>query len=57
MACAILHDLPEAFTGDVISPTKRKVEGLEEIISEIEKEFVQEWYNSKSILREKNFEV
>ncbi|MDD3600141.1 MAG: YfbR-like 5'-deoxynucleotidase [Defluviitoga tunisiensis] len=53
MACAILHDLPEAFTGDVISPTKRKVEGLEEIISEIEKEFVQEWYNSKLILREK----
>ncbi|HQD62274.1 MAG TPA: HD domain-containing protein [Defluviitoga sp.] len=52
MACAILHDLPEAFTGDVISPTKRKVEGLEEIISEIEREFVQEWYKSNIILRD-----
>ncbi|PNR92867.1 HD family hydrolase [Petrotoga sp. 9PWA.NaAc.5.4] len=53
MAASILHDLPEAFTGDVISPTKRKVKGLEEIINEIEKEFVHEWSDSKSILKEK----
>ncbi|POZ89842.1 HD family hydrolase [Petrotoga sp. SL27] len=53
MIASILHDLPEAFTGDVISPTKRKVSGLEEIIGEIEKDFIKDWYNHKSILKEK----
>lgn len=53
MIASILHDLPEAFTGDVISPTKRKVSGLEEIIGEIEKDFIKDWYNNKSIIKEK----
>lgn len=33
---ALFHDLPEAVTRDIISPVKRAVEGLSEIISEIE---------------------
>lgn len=53
MIASILHDLPEAFTGDVISPTKRKVRGLEEIIGEIEKDFIKDWYNDKIALKEK----
>ena len=53
LAAAILHDLPEAFTGDVITPTKKKVEGLEEIISEIENDFIDEWKGSNSLIKEK----
>ncbi|SHE28474.1 putative hydrolases of HD superfamily [Marinitoga hydrogenitolerans DSM 16785] len=40
---SVLHDFPEAFTGDVITPTKKKVEGLENIISNIEEEMIDEW--------------
>ncbi|KLO24490.1 MULTISPECIES: HD domain-containing protein [unclassified Marinitoga] len=40
---SILHDFPEAFTGDVITPTKKKVKGLENIISTIEEEMIEEW--------------
>ncbi|AEX86385.1 hypothetical protein XO10_09905 [Marinitoga sp. 1135] len=40
---SILHDFPEAFTGDVITPTKKKVEGLEEIITDVENEMIEEW--------------
>ncbi|GAB6188563.1 hypothetical protein JCM30566_03020 [Marinitoga arctica] len=40
---SILHDFPEAFTGDVITPTKKKVRGLEDIISDIEEEMLNEW--------------
>ncbi|HCI29548.1 MAG TPA: HD domain-containing protein [Fervidobacterium sp.] len=43
---ATLHDLPEAFTGDVISPTKKKTEELEELVSAVEREMVTEWVNS-----------
>jgi putative hydrolase of HD superfamily len=46
ISASILHDLPEAFTGDVITPTKRKVKGLENIISDIEKDFLITWKNS-----------
>lgn len=53
MVASILHDLPEAFTGDVISPTKRKVSGLEEIIGEVEKDFVKEWYIDKDVISKK----
>lgn len=42
---SLLHDLPEAFTGDVITPTKRKVEGLENIITDIENDFIDNWAN------------
>ena len=40
---SLFHDLPEAFTGDVISPTKRKVEKLDGIITQIEKDYVLNW--------------
>jgi putative hydrolase of HD superfamily len=33
---SLFHDLPEALTRDIISPVKRSVDGLEEIILEIE---------------------
>ncbi|BBE31379.1 hydrolase [Tepiditoga spiralis] len=43
MIASILHDIPEAFTGDVITPTKRKVKGLESLIGKVEDTFVDEW--------------
>jgi len=36
--CWTFHDLPEVLTRDIVSPVKRSVEGLEELIKEIEKE-------------------
>lgn len=33
----LFHDLPEVLTRDIVSPVKRSVEGLEDIIKEIEK--------------------
>jgi len=42
---AILHDLPEAFTGDVITPTKKKVPRLDELVASVEKEMMYEWIN------------
>ncbi|ODN30803.1 HD domain-containing protein [Fervidobacterium thailandense] len=42
---AMLHDFPEAFTGDVITPTKKKVPGLDKLVSEVEREMVSEWIN------------
>ncbi|KAF2955755.1 YfbR-like 5'-deoxynucleotidase [Marinitoga sp. 38H-ov] len=43
---SILHDFPESFTGDVITPTKKKVKGLENIISSIEEEMIEEWFKN-----------
>ncbi len=34
----LFHDLPEALTRDIVSPIKKSVEGLEEILAEIESE-------------------
>ncbi len=34
----LFHDLPEVLTRDIVSPVKRSVEGLEDLIKEIEKE-------------------
>ena len=34
----LFHDLPEVLTRDIISPVKRSVEGLEELIEQYEKE-------------------
>lgn len=34
----LFHDLPEALTRDIVSPIKKSVEGLEEILAEIENE-------------------
>jgi putative hydrolase of HD superfamily len=36
------HDLPEVLTRDIISPIKRSVEGLDEIIKEIEQRQLEE---------------
>jgi putative hydrolases of HD superfamily len=38
----LFHDLPEVLTRDIISPIKRSVEGLDDLIKEIEKRQVEE---------------
>ncbi|HOV54186.1 MAG TPA: HD domain-containing protein, partial [Fervidobacterium sp.] len=48
---SLLHDLPEAFTGDVITPTKKKTEELEELVSVVEREMVAEWINGNENVR------
>lgn len=50
ITASLFHDLPEAFTGDVISPTKRKVKKLDNIISKIEKDYVLSWASKNSQL-------
>ena len=39
---AFFHDIPEAITGDIITPTKKSVPGLETMIERIEQEMVYE---------------
>ncbi len=39
---SIFHDVPEALTGDIISPTKRRVEGFETVVEEVESKMVNE---------------
>ncbi len=39
---ALFHDVPEALTGDIISPTKRRVEGFEEVVENVESKMVHE---------------
>lgn len=36
----LFHDLPEVLTRDIISPVKKSIEGLDEIIKEIEGEYM-----------------
>lgn len=43
MLTALFHDVPEAITGDIITPTKKAVPGLEEAIEHIEKDMVEEY--------------
>lgn len=38
----LLHDLPEVMTRDIISPVKRSIQGLDEIIKDIEAEFMNQ---------------
>ncbi len=38
--CGLFHDLPEVLTRDIISPVKRSVEGLDELIKKIEEKQV-----------------
>lgn len=38
----LFHDLPEVLTRDIVSPVKRSVEGLDELIKEIESRQVEE---------------
>ncbi len=35
------HDVPEALTGDIISPTKRRIPGFEETITKVEEQMVE----------------
>ena len=37
------HDVPEALTGDIISPTKRRIPGFEETITKVEEQMVEEF--------------
>lgn len=39
---ALFHDLPEVLTRDIVSPVKSSVEGLEDVIKEIEDEQMEE---------------
>ncbi len=39
---ALFHDLPEVLTKDIISPVKRNIGGLQEIIDGLERELVEE---------------
>ena len=39
---ALSHDVPEAITGDIITPTKKAAPGLDRIIARIEVDFVNE---------------
>ncbi len=38
----LYHDLPEVLTRDIISPVKRSIEGLEDLIKDIEKDLMEE---------------
>lgn len=58
------HDLPEVLTRDIISPIKRSIEGLDEIIKDIEKQQVEEkiypllpseWWNDISYFTSNEF--
>ena len=40
--CGLFHDLPEVLTRDIISPVKTSVEGLDDLIKDIEKRQVAE---------------
>ncbi len=40
--CGLFHDLPEVLTRDIVAPVKRAVEGLDEIIKDIESAEVEE---------------
>ncbi len=40
MERALFHDVPEALTGDIISPTKRRVEGFEGVVEDVESKMV-----------------
>lgn len=40
--CGLLHDLPEVLTRDIISPVKRSVEGLDELIKHIERQQMEQ---------------
>lgn len=43
MLTALYHDIPEAITGDIITPTKKAVPGLESAIETVEHEMVHDY--------------
>ena len=61
----LFHDLPEVLTRDIISPVKRSVEGLSDLIKQYEKEQMEkevyglipkEWHKDVRTFTEKEFE-
>ena len=61
----LFHDLPEVLTRDIISPVKRSVEGLSELIKQYEKEQMEkevyglipkEWHKDVRMFTEKEFD-
>lgn len=61
----LFHDLPEVLTRDIISPVKRSVEGLGELIKQYEKEQMEkeiyglipkEWHKEVRTFTEKEFD-
>jgi len=61
----LFHDLPEVLTRDIISPVKRSVEGLSELIKQYEKEQMEkeiyglipkEWHREVRTFTEKEFD-
>lgn len=60
----LFHDLPEVLTRDIISPVKRSIEGLDELIKLYEKEQMEkevygsippEWHNEMRMFTEDEF--
>ena len=60
----LFHDLPEVLTRDIISPVKRSIEGLDELIKLYEKEQMEkevfgsippEWHNEMKMFTENEF--
>lgn len=43
MEIALFHDIPEAITGDIVAPTKKAIDGFEELLQEVEKELVHKY--------------
>lgn len=43
MEIALFHDIPEAITGDIVAPTKKAIDGFEELLQEVEKELVNKY--------------
>jgi putative hydrolase of HD superfamily len=43
MMVGLFHDIPEAITGDIVTPTKKAIEGFEEVLVTIEKELVDKY--------------
>ena len=40
---SIYHDIPEAITGDIITPTKRSIPGFVEILEEVELKMMEDY--------------
>jgi 5'-deoxynucleotidase YfbR-like HD superfamily hydrolase len=50
MGAGLLHDLPEVFTGDIPSPTKKHLQGLDELESSvIPKEYAIDYQHSSAV--------
>jgi putative hydrolase of HD superfamily len=40
---SIYHDIPEAITGDIITPTKRAIPGFVEILEKVELQMMEDY--------------